>query len=147
MITLNSIWFWGSSSWAWGSEEYHIIAITTRPSQPQSSSTCQNQIDLLKLYLIGILAIKVKLASIVKGKQKAPFSIATTLSLDCSTLLLICTLYCWVFSKEVSNTIFKVFDMTRPGIEPRSPGSLATTLLARLMSRLYLLGILDAIKL
>ena len=30
----------------------------------------------------------------------------------------------------VSSSIFKVFGMTRPGIEPRSPGSLANTLTA-----------------
>ena len=30
-------------------------------------------------------------------------------SLDCSNLPLICTLFCWVLSKEVSSTIFKVF--------------------------------------
>ena len=54
------------------------------------------------------------------------------LSLNCSTLPLICTLYCWVLSKEVSSTIFKVFDMTRPGIEPRSPGPLAKILLTNL---------------
>ena len=29
-----------------------------------------------------------------------------------------------MLSKEVSSTIFKVFGMTRPGIEPRSPGAL-----------------------
>ena len=39
---------------------------------------------------------KVKLATVVEGNQKAPLS------------------------KEVSSTIFKVFGMTRPGIEPRS---------------------------
>ena len=44
------------------------------------------------------------------------------LSLDCTTLPLIRTLYCWVWSKEVSSTIFKVFGMTRSGIEPKSPG-------------------------
>ena len=33
-----------------------------------------------------------------------------------------------MLSKEVSRTIFKVFGMTRPGIEPRSPGPLANTL-------------------
>ena len=49
-------------------------------------------------------------------------------SLDCSTLPSIRTLYCWVLSKEVSSTVFKVFGMTRPGIEPRSPKSLANTL-------------------
>ena len=33
-----------------------------------------------------------------------------------------------MLSKEVSNTIFKVFGMTRPGIELRSPEPLANTL-------------------
>ena len=33
-----------------------------------------------------------------------------------------------MLSKEVSSTIFKDFSMTRPGIEPRSTGSLANTL-------------------
>ena len=37
----------------------------------------------------------------------------------------------------VSSSIFKVFGMTRPGIEPRSPGPLANTLTAGPMSRLY----------
>ena len=53
---------------------------------------------------------------------------ALLLSLDCSTLPSIHTLYCWVLIKEVSSTIFNVFGMTRPGIEPRSPGPLANTL-------------------
>ena len=52
-------------------------------------------------------------------------------SLDYSTLPLIDTLYCWVLSKEASSTIFKVFGMTRPGIEPRFPGPLANTLPTR----------------
>ena len=50
------------------------------------------------------------------------------LSLDCSTLPLIRTLDCWVLSKEALSTIFKVFGLTRPVIEPRSvhpwPGKL-----------------------
>ena len=46
-------------------------------------------------------------------------------SVECQYVTLIRTLYCWVLSKEVSRTIFKVFDMMRPGIEPRSPGPLA----------------------
>ena len=54
---------------------------------------------------------------------------------DYSTLSTICTLYCWVLSNEVSSTIFKVFNMTRPGIEPRSPWPLANTLPSRSMSR------------
>ena len=36
-----------------------------------------------------------------------------------------------MLSKEASSTIFWVFRMTRPGIEPRSPGPLANTLTAR----------------
>ena len=40
-----------------------------------------------------------------------------------------------MLSKVVSSTIFKVFGMTRPGIEPRSPGPLANTLTAGPMSR------------
>ena len=41
-----------------------------------------------------------------------------------------------MLSKATSSTIFWVFGMTRPGIEPWSPGSLANTLLIRLMARL-----------
>ena len=78
----------------------------------------------------------VKLANVVEGDQKAPVSIATKprcrearlLSLDCSTLHLIHTLYCWVLSKKVSSTISKVFDMTRLAIEPQSLEPLANTL-------------------
>ena len=39
-----------------------------------------------------------------------------------------------MLSKVVSSSIFKVFGMTRPGIEPRSPGPLANTLTAGPMS-------------
>ena len=86
------------------------------------------------------------MATVVEGDQKAPFSIATTPGCrggrysfpNCSTLPLIRTLYCWVLSKEVSSTIFKLFGMTRNGIEPRSSGQLANTLPTRLMSRLYI---------
>ena len=35
----------------------------------------------------------------------------------------------YVLSKEALNTIFWVFGMTRPGIEPRSPGPFVNTLL------------------
>ena len=60
----------------------------------------------------------IKLATVVKGNQKAPFSIATTLRCREKhySLLLIHTLYCWVLCKEVSSTIFKVFGMMQPGI-------------------------------
>ena len=56
---------------------------------------------------------------------------ALLLSLDCSTLSLIRTLYCWVLSKEISSTIFKGFGMMQPGIEPRSPGPLTNALPTR----------------
>ena len=49
------------------------------------------------------------------------------LFLDCSTLPLIPTLYCWVLSKEAASIIFWAFGMTLPGIEPSSPGSLVNT--------------------
>ena len=82
------------------------------------------------------------MATIVEGDLKTPFSIATPLRCRggcysfpwiASTLPLIRTLKCWVLSKEVSSTIFKVFSMTRPGIEPRSPRPLTNTLPTRLM--------------
>ena len=62
---------------------------------------------------------------------------ALLLFLDCSTLPLMRTIYCWVLSKEVSSTIFKVFGMTQPGIEPRSPGPLVDTLPTRTMRDIY----------
>ena len=93
------------------------------------------------------------LATLVEGDQKAPFSIATTrrcrrgcYSFPWYTLPLICTLYCWVLSKAVSSTIFKVYGMTRTGIKPRSPGPLANTLTTRPMSRLYLISYIVAYK-
>ena len=55
------------------------------------------------------------------------------MSVDWSTLRLIRTLYCWALSKEVSSTILKVFGITWPGIEPRSPGPLANSLPTRPM--------------
>ena len=61
--------------------------------------------------------------------------------LDCSTLPLINTLYCWVLIKEVSSTIFKVFGMTWPGIEPRSPGPLVNTLPLKQWAKLVLIGV------
>ena len=86
---------------------------------------------------LTIIVSKVKLSPFSRGRPEGSlFNSYFTevsgrvllLSLDCSTLPLIRTLYCWVLSKEVSSTIFKVFGMTRPRIEPRSPGPLANTL-------------------
>ena len=60
------------------------------------------------------------------------------LSQDCSTLPLLRTLFCRVLSKEVSSTIFKVFGMTQPWTEPRSPEPLANTVPTKPMSPLYI---------
>ena len=58
---------------------------------------------------------------------------ALLLSLDCSTLPLIRTLYRRVLRKWVSSTIFKIFGLTR--LNRRSPRPLANTLPFRPMSR------------
>ena len=102
---------------------------------------------LLVLRILETIYIKkVKLATVVEGDQKAPFSIATTLRCRerCYSFHRIVPLYpwyvplyCWMLSKEVSSTIFKVFGLTWPGIEPRSPRPLANTLLARPIYLLY----------
>ena len=59
---------------------------------------------------------------------------ALLLFLNCMTLPLICTLYSWVLSKETSSTIFRVFSMTQPRIEPLSLRPLANTQLSSAMN-------------
>ena len=76
------------------------------------------------------------MATIVKGNQKAPFSIATKprcrggatpfpglLHFTLDTYLILPS----VKQGGIKNHFFKVFSMTWPGIEPRSPGPLANT--------------------
>ena len=46
-----------------------------------------------------------------------------------------------LLSKAESSTIFWIFEMTLPVIEPRSSGPLANTQLIRSMSRLYKMNI------
>ena len=97
-------------------------------------SNCQIQ---CAFPMVWIAAKVVKLSPLVEGDQKAPFSIATTRCRGRRYFFpWIRTLYCWVLSKEVSSTIFKVFGMTQPGIEARSPRLLANILPTRPMSRL-----------
>ena len=62
---------------------------------------------------------------------------ALLLFMDYSTLPLICNLYWWVLSKEVSSSIFKVFGTMRTGIEPKSSGPLANTLPTRPIRTAY----------
>ena len=86
--------------------------------------------------------ITVKFVTVFEDNQYALSSIANTLrfrealllSLDCSTLPLVHAFYCWVLSKEIWSINFKVFGMTRPGIEPKSPGPLLNILPTRPMS-------------
>ena len=83
----------------------------------------------------SIVSLNVKL-TVVEGYQKAPFSEVTTPRCRGGhySFPWIAPLYPWyvpyiaVLSKEVSSTIFKVFGMTWPVIEPRSPGPLANIL-------------------
>ena len=89
-----------------------------------------------------ISALKVKLAILVEGDPKAPFSIATTLRCGEGTFpflgLFHFILDAYLIMLSVKQAIieyhFWVFGMTRPGIEPRSPGPLANTLLIRPMA-------------
>ena len=90
----------------------------------------------------GIETMETKLATVVESNLKAPLfgSYYTKvlgrellLSLECATTL---DPYNAVLSKAASSTSFWVFGMTRPGIEPRSPGPLANTLTIELRSRL-----------
>ena len=89
-----------------------------------------------QLYLLLICKKKVKLATIVEGNPKAPFSIATTPMCRGGRYsfpgLLYFTLDPYLIMLSVKQGGIKyhfwVFGMTRPGIEPRSPGPLANTL-------------------
>ena len=81
------------------------------------------------------------LATLVKGDPKVPFSIATIWRCreGCYSFHWITPLYPRslpynaVLRKAASSTIFWVFGMTQPGIEPQSLGPLANTLLILLM--------------
>ena len=91
---------------------------------------------------------KVKLATVIEGDQKAPFSIATTPRCKGGrySFLLIHTLFCWVLSKEVSSTIFKVFCITQPVIETRSPGQLVNILTTQNLNCISFLKIQKSIN-
>ena len=79
------------------------------------------------------------LVTVVDGDQRAAFSIATTPKRrgGRNSFSWIAPLFSWYIpynAEEVSSTIFKVFGMTQPGIEPKSPRPLVNTLPARPMS-------------
>ena len=82
-----------------------------------------------------------KLTTLVEGDLKAPISTATTPRCrgGLYSIPWIAPLYSW-FSpyNAASSTIFWIFGMTQPGIEPWSPRPLANTLLIRPMARLLI---------
>ena len=87
------------------------------------------------------VAASIKLSPLVKGDSKVLFSIATTPRCRGRRFSFpwIAPLYSWsspynaVLTKAAPSIIFWVFDMTRPGIEPRSPGPLGNTLLIKMI--------------
>ena len=93
------------------------------------------------------------MATAVEGDQMAPFSTATTprCRVGHYSFPWIAPLYpgyvsyIVVLSKQVSSTIFKVFGMTQPGIEPRFLGPLANILPTRPMRASILYYNIDVI--
>ena len=61
----------------------------------------------IKLTVVGDLCRGWPEVSLFNSYFTEVLESALLFSLDCSTLSLIPTLYCWVLSKEVSSTIFK----------------------------------------
>ena len=88
-----------------------------------------------------------KLATVVDGDQKALFSISITPRCRGGRTpfpeLLHFTLDTYLILLSVKQGgikyHFKIFGMTRPGIEPRFPGSLTNTLPTRPVSRLMII--------
>ena len=106
----------------------------------------QEQSFFIFTYVLIIYKSKSKVDDLqVEGNQKASFSIATTPRCTgrCYSFPWISPLYPWyvpyiaeLLSKEISSTILKIFGMTRPRIEPLSPGPLANTLPTSPINRL-----------
>ena len=78
--------------------------------------------ETIQLYAVS----KVKLSPFSRGRLEGSL-FNSYYNEVLHSLPLICTLYCWVLSKQVSSTIFKVFGMTGRRIEPRFPGPLTNT--------------------
>ena len=94
-----------------------------------------------------MVKVKIKLPTTVEGDQRAPFSIATTPRCRGGRYSIprIAPLYPWYvpyiaeFKQGGIKYYFKVFGMTRRGIEPRSSSPLANSLPTKPMSR-YMYG-------
>ena len=101
--------------------------------KPNEFKSCQ--VLIVKLN-IRVSKKYVMFATIVKGDPKAPFSIATTPKCRGGRYSIpwIAPLYPWNLLYNDEDGIkyhFLVFGITRPGIEPWSPGPLVNTLLIR----------------
>ena len=68
----------------------------------------------------------ISLPKVVESDRNVPFTIATIPRWTAPLTLF--PLECWELSNAVSSTMIWIFGMTRPGIEPWSPGPLANTL-------------------
>ena len=64
------------------------------------------EVENSKSYLIVVSKVGDRSRGQPEGSLFNGFYTELLLSLDCFTLPLICTLYCWVLNKEVSNTTF-----------------------------------------
>ena len=100
----------------------------------------------IDLYMWSFTVSKVKLATLAERDPKVPFLIATTLKCRGGhySIPWIPPLYPWSLLLMLSvkqgsikyHFFFWVFGMIQPGIEPRSPRPLVSTLLIRPMARL-----------
>ena len=97
--------------------------------QDEHRFNCTNSITVARVNKkVGNLSRGQPEGSLFNSYKIEVYGRALLLSLDCSTLPLIRTLYGWVLSKEVLSIIFKVFGITQPGTESRSPGPMVNTL-------------------
>ena len=95
-------------------------------------------------YQIWYIYIYISWPTVVEGDLKAPFSIATTLkcrggcySFPCIASLTLDPYLIMLLSKAASSTIFWVFGITWPGIEPHSSRPLAKTLTITYIFMMY----------
>ena len=110
----------------------HSLRRGSYPSVKMESVYFTAQVDWANIYIYKVRKVGDRCRRRPKGSLFYSYHTmvwggSAILSLDCSTLPLRRTL-CWVLSKEVSNSIFWVFGMSRPGIELRSLGPLANSL-------------------
>ena len=118
-------------------KNHFLVVGMTRPGiEPRSPIPLTNTLPIRPMTQWLVIKVSNRSRGWPEGSLFNSYNIevkkgALLLSLDCSTLPLIRTLYCWVLNKESSSTIFKVFGMTLPRTEPMSPRPFANTLPTR----------------